>query len=117
MFDIGFWELLLIGIMALVVLGPERLPVAIRTVRNWIANIRRLSENVKTEITEELRIHELHSNLKKAENANMENLSPEVAESIKSLKEAADMVNKPFEDKTGDTQPPAAPTETKKNDI
>lgn len=101
MFDIGFWELLLIGIMALVVLGPERLPVAIRTVRSWIANIRRVSENVKTELTEELRIHELHTNLKKAENANMENLSPEVAESVKSLQEAANLVNKPF-DKTGE---------------
>ena len=37
MFDIGFWELLLIAIIGLVVLGPERLPVAIRTVRNWIS--------------------------------------------------------------------------------
>jgi len=101
MFDIGFWELLLIGIMALVVLGPERLPVAIRTVRSWIANIRRVSDNVKTELTEELRIHELHTNLKKAENTNMENLSPEVAESVKSLQEAANLVNKPFE-KTGE---------------
>lgn len=31
MFDIGFWELVVIGVVALVVLGPERLPVAIRT--------------------------------------------------------------------------------------
>jgi len=96
MFDIGFWELLLIGLMALVVLGPERLPVAIRTVRNWISNARRISENVKSELTEELRIHELHSNLKKAEQANMQNLSPEVAESLKTLKEAAEMVNEPY---------------------
>lgn len=97
MFDIGFWELLLIGLMALIVLGPERLPVAIRTVRNWLANARRISENVKTELTEELRIHELHGNLKKAEQANMKNLSPEITESLKTLQEAADMVNKPYE--------------------
>jgi len=96
MFDIGFWELLLIGLMALVVLGPERLPVAIRTVRNWISNARRISENVKSELTEELRIHELHSNLKKAEQSNMQNLSPEVAESLQTLKEAAEMVNEPY---------------------
>ncbi|MFT5003353.1 MAG: sec-independent protein translocase protein TatB, partial [Flavobacteriales bacterium] len=31
MFDVGFWELILIAIMGLVILGPERLPVAIRT--------------------------------------------------------------------------------------
>lgn len=117
MFDIGFWELLLIGIMALVVLGPERLPVAIRTVRGWLANIRRVSDNVKTELTEELRIHELHTNLKKAESSNMENLSPEVAESLKSLQEAADMVNKPFEVKeAGIEELQSDSSNTKKND-
>lgn len=96
MFDIGFWELLLIAIIGLVVLGPERLPVAIRTIRSWMSNVRRFSDSVKTELTEELRIQELHANLKKAEQVNMENLSPEVAESVKSLKEAAEMVTKPY---------------------
>ncbi|WP_076417433.1 Sec-independent protein translocase protein TatB [Colwellia sp. UCD-KL20] len=114
MFDIGFWELLLIGLLALIILGPERLPVAIKTVRNWIANARRISENVKSELTEELRIHELHSNLKKAEEANMENLSPEVAESLKTLQDAADMVNKPYQVKVEDADQTAEPI-TKKN--
>lgn len=97
MFDIGFWELSLIGIIGLVVLGPERLPVAIRTVKSWFSTVRQFSDGVKTELKEELRIHELHTDLKKAEESNMENLSPEVAESLKTLKESADMVNKPFE--------------------
>ncbi len=96
MFDIGFWELLLISVIGLVVLGPERLPVAIRTVRGWISGVRRFSDSVKTELTEELRIQELHANLKKAEQSDMKNLSPEVAESVKTLQEAADMVNRPF---------------------
>lgn len=96
MFDIGFWELLLIGIIGLVVLGPERLPVAIRTVRRWINNIRSFSDGVKNELSEELRIHELHTNLKKAEQSGMKDLSPEVAASVKSLQEAADMVNNPY---------------------
>jgi sec-independent protein translocase protein TatB len=97
MFDIGFWELSLIGIIGLVVLGPERLPVAIRTVRGWISGVKKFSDGVKTELTEELRIQELHANLKKAEQSDMKNLSPEIAESIKSLQEAADMVNKPYQ--------------------
>jgi sec-independent protein translocase protein TatB len=96
MFDIGFWELMLIGIMGLIVLGPERLPVAIRTVRGWITGVRNFSDNVKSELTEELRIHELHANLKKAEQGGMKNLSPEIAESVKSLQEAAEMVREPF---------------------
>lgn len=96
MFDIGFWELMLIGIMGLVVLGPERLPVAIRTIKGWITGVRKFSDTVKAELSEELRIHELHENLKKAEQGNMANLSPEVAESVKLLQEAAAMVNEPF---------------------
>jgi len=96
MFDIGFWEMVLIAVMGLVILGPERLPVAIRSVRGWISGVRKFSDNVKSELTEELRIHELHTNLKKAEASNLENLSPEVAESLKSLQEAAEMVNRPY---------------------
>jgi sec-independent protein translocase protein TatB len=97
MFDIGFWELSLIAIIGLVVLGPERLPVAIRTLRGWISGVRKFSESVKTELTEELRIQELHANLKKAEQSDMKNLSPEIAESLKSLQEAAEMVNRPYQ--------------------
>jgi sec-independent protein translocase protein TatB len=96
MFDIGFWELMLITIMGLVVLGPERLPVALRTAKSWITGVRKFSDTVKAEVTEELRIHELHSNLKKAEQTNLQNLSPEVAESLKTLQEAAAMVNEPY---------------------
>mgnify|MGYP000179798195 CR=1 FL=1 len=96
MFDIGFWELLLISIIGLVVLGPERLPVAIRTVRGWISGVKTFSNNVKTELTEELRIQELHANLKKAEETNLQNLSPEVAESLKTLQEAAESVHHPY---------------------
>ena len=96
MFDIGFWEITLIGIMGLVVLGPERLPVAIRTLRSWITGVRKFSDTVKAEVTEELRIHELHSNLKKAEQGDLQNLSPEIAASLESLKEAASSVTEPF---------------------
>jgi len=100
MFDMGFWELIVIAVIGLVVLGPERLPVAIRTVREWINSARKFTDNVKTELTEELRINELHSNLKKAEQTDLKNLSPEVAESLKSLKEAAAMVTRPYENPT-----------------
>ncbi len=105
MFDIGFWELLLISIIGLVVLGPERMPVAIRTVRSWINGVRSFSHSVKTELTEELRIQELHANLKKAEESNLENLSPEVAESVKTLKEAAESVYHPYKKQSTATNP------------
>lgn len=97
MFDIGFWELLLISVIGLVVLGPERLPVAIRTVSGWIKGVKSFSRNVQNEISQELRIQELHSNLKKAEESKFEDLSPEVASSLKTLKEAAESVQQPFQ--------------------
>lgn len=97
MFDIGFWELMVIAVISLLVLGPERLPVALRTLRGWIGSVRDFSNTVKTELKEELRIHELHQDLKKAEQSGMKNLSPEVAESVKSLQDAANMVNRPYD--------------------
>ncbi|OKY27013.1 MULTISPECIES: Sec-independent protein translocase protein TatB [Thalassotalea] len=96
MFDIGFWELLVISVIGLVVLGPERLPVAIRTVSDWIKGVKSFSRNVQNEISQELRIQELHADLKKAEQSKFEDISPEVAKSLKSLKEAAESVQHPY---------------------
>lgn len=92
MFDIGFFELLLISIIGLVVLGPERLPVAIRTIREWISGIRRFSKNIETELTEELNIKDLSANSKIAEELNLQNFSSEVTDSIKILQDAAESV-------------------------
>lgn len=59
MFDMGFLELLLIAIVALLVLGPERLPGAIRTVTYWVSKIRRSFQQVKLELEREIDIAEL----------------------------------------------------------
>ena len=97
MFDIGFWELVVIGVVALVVLGPERLPVAIRTASHWIRLIRSTANSVKTELEQELKLQELHNDLKKAEQLQMNNLSPELQESIEQLKAAAQSENRPYQ--------------------
>ncbi|TRX55094.1 Sec-independent protein translocase protein TatB [Thalassomonas sp. M1454] len=96
MFDIGFWELMVIGVMGLIILGPERLPTAIRTIRAWINNIKQFSTSVQTELKEELRVHELHANLKKAEEQGLKDLSPELEQSVNSLKAAAEEANRPY---------------------
>lgn len=98
MFDgIGFMELLLIGIIGLVVLGPERLPVAVRSVASWIRAMKRMANSVKDELEHELKIEELHDNLKKAEQQGLSNLSPELKDSIEQLKQAAQSVNRPYQ--------------------
>jgi sec-independent protein translocase protein TatB len=54
MFDIGFSELILIGIVALLVIGPERLPETIRTASMWLNRIRRGFNEIKQEVQQEL---------------------------------------------------------------
>jgi len=49
MFDIGFAELLLIGVVGLLVLGPERLPGAVRTVSLWVGRLRRSRRRLPAE--------------------------------------------------------------------
>ncbi len=65
MFDIGFTELLIVAIVGLVVIGPERLPSTIRTVALWVGRIRRTLGNVQKEISEELRVDEMRQAAKK----------------------------------------------------
>ncbi|MGX9418595.1 Sec-independent protein translocase protein TatB [Vibrio sp. WJH972] len=96
MFDIGFWELVLISVVALVVLGPERLPHAIRTVSRTINGAKRMANSVKDELAHELKIQELHENLRKAEETDLANLSPELHESVEALKKAAQDVQRPY---------------------
>jgi sec-independent protein translocase protein TatB len=95
-FDIGFWEIILISVLGLVVLGPERLPVAIRTVSKFIGSAKAMANSVKDELAHELKVQELHDNLKKAEQMGMEELSPELKESVEKLKEAAKSVQQPY---------------------
>lgn len=60
MFDIGFFELAVIGVVALLVLGPERLPRAARTAGMWVGRAKRMVSQVKRDIDDELRQEELH---------------------------------------------------------
>ena len=65
MFDIGFWELSLIAVIALLILGPERLPRAARQAGLWAAKAKKMVSEVKSNINEELRMEELNA-IKKA---------------------------------------------------
>ena len=59
MFDIGFWELSIIGIVALIVIGPERLPAVAKNVGLWVGQMKRFVGNMKMEIDKELKADEL----------------------------------------------------------
>ncbi|MFT8210455.1 MAG: Sec-independent protein translocase protein TatB [Symbiopectobacterium sp.] len=96
MFDIGFGELMLVMVIGLVVLGPERLPVAVKTIAGWVRTLRSLASTVQNELTQELKLQELQDSLKKVEQASLKNLSPELKASMDELKEAADAMRRGY---------------------
>ncbi len=63
MFDVGFSELLMVGLVALLVIGPKELPKAARIAGLWIGKTRRTIASVKTEIKQELLAEEIRQNL------------------------------------------------------
>lgn len=64
MFDIGFFELLVFGAVALIVLGPEKLPHAARTAGKWYAKIRRTVSAMQAEIEHELNLAEAQQKMR-----------------------------------------------------
>ena len=54
MFDVGFWEVSMIGVLALIILGPERLPGVARTAGAWMGKARRMMREIKADIKSEL---------------------------------------------------------------
>lgn len=103
MFDIGFSEIVLVCIVGLVVLGPQRLPVAIRTVMGWVRTIRGLAANVQNELKQELKLQELQDSIKKAESLNLKALSPELGKTVEELKASADKLRSELEQKANET--------------
>ena len=65
MFDIGFLELLVIALITLVVMGPERLPEAIKTISLWIGRLKQLLAKTRQDIENEMGMdnirHQLHN--------------------------------------------------------
>jgi sec-independent protein translocase protein TatB len=86
-FDFGFWELSLIGLIALVVLGPERLPGVARTAGHWIGRARRMISDVKADIDREIRNAEIQevSSIRKE----MEETGRDLSSAVSGLSEGA----------------------------
>jgi sec-independent protein translocase protein TatB len=70
MFDIGFWELFLIAVVAIVVVGPERLPKLVRVTGLWIGRANSSIQSIRNEISQELRAEELKQALNKTVDLN-----------------------------------------------
>lgn len=64
MFDVGMFELLLIMLMGLVVLGPERLPEAARLIGAWLSKTKRTMTDIKIGVEREVHAHEMRERIK-----------------------------------------------------
>lgn len=102
MFDIGFWELVVIAVIGLVVLGPERLPGAIRSVMHWVTTIKEMANSVKAEVAQELKLHELNENMIKATKKGLSDLDPELKQSFDEMKESAEQLSRPYKKEVSD---------------
>jgi sec-independent protein translocase protein TatB len=80
-FDIGFAELLLIGVVGLLVVGPEQLPGAVRTVLAWVNRFRRSFDQIRTEVRRELHNDEIMQKLK-AESQQLEQQVRDTTQSV-----------------------------------
>jgi sec-independent protein translocase protein TatB len=108
MFDVGFWELGLIALVALIVIGPERLPKVARTVGLWLGRGRRFVANVKADIDREIKAEELKEILEKQKKmANpVHEILEETQQDLNRIKhDVATSVQEPAQK----TQPPKAP--------
>ncbi len=94
MFDIGFTELILIGVVALLVIGPDRLPGAARVAGLWVGRIKRGFNTLKEDVERELGADEIRRELHNEGILDKER---------KMLKETADKVNKALSDKPLET--------------
>ncbi|WP_043311113.1 Sec-independent protein translocase protein TatB [Pseudomonas sp. ML96] len=103
MFDIGFSELLLVGLVALIVFGPERLPGAARTAGLWIGRLKRSFSAIKAEVEREMGADEIRRQLHNEQILQMER---ELKQSIQPPAPTETPAAEPA------SEPPAAPTAT-----
>jgi len=96
MFDIGFSEFVLIGIVALIVLGPERLPGAARTVGALLRRARNSWANVRTEVERELAAEELKRSMR--ETAAAVDPREELRNAAEQFRETAEQVREDTQD-------------------
>ena len=112
MFEIGWGELLLIGVVALIVIGPKELPGTLRTLGQWMGKLRRMASEFQGQVQEAMREAEL-ADLKKqvddmtSQAQNYANFDP-VSEVRKELESTQQQIESAIADKPPADSPSAA---------
>ncbi|MGM8886129.1 Sec-independent protein translocase protein TatB [Psychrobacter sp. 1U2] len=123
MFDIGFSELLLFGVIALIVLGPEKLPQAARTAGQWYGKIRRTVSTLQSEIEAELDLAETRQQMQKEmakireTEAQMKREMAEMRGSMQEFESAQNQSLKSTEANATDSKNPESPSADKERSL
>jgi sec-independent protein translocase protein TatB len=120
MFDIGFSELLLIAIVALIVIGPQRLPKVARTLGHLFGRMQRYVNDVKADISREMELDELkklQSSMEDTARSMRDSVQQGISETEGELNELAqsaqpkiDPYDNPFADPPSEPPPPPPPS-------
>jgi sec-independent protein translocase protein TatB len=115
MFDIGFSELLVIAVVALLVIGPERLPKVARTAGHLFGRLQRYVNDVKADINREVELDELRKLRVQFEDA-ARDVEKSVGELDRQVQAVGDDLNRTVADETAtpalaapESAPPASP--------
>lgn len=95
MFDIGFSEMLLIGVVALVVIGPEKLPTVARTLGHLLGRAQRYVNDVKSDINREMQLEELKK-LQSQMNQSVREIEQSVQQEVDTARASLDTVAQEF---------------------
>ena len=107
MFDIGFSELIMIGLVSLLVIGPERLPKVARLAGFWIGKARSMAASVKAEIKQELQAEEMRQIFK--EQADLEEFHAAINETTDAANSIKASLAALPEETLADVKPPHEP--------
>ncbi|MGI8894439.1 MAG: Sec-independent protein translocase protein TatB [Casimicrobiaceae bacterium] len=112
MFDIGFSELVVIAVVALIVIGPERLPKAARTMGHLFGRLQRYVSDVKADISREVELDELRKLQQQVQTAahDFKSSVASAAQGVQSgVRNVEDQLNSGALDSTRASEPSAAP--------
>ena len=108
MFDIGFAELIIIAIVGLLVIGPERLPGAIRTGSAWLGRIKRGFNDIKREVQQELHNDAVMQELKNTQQQLMDEtsgLESQIRKTVNDTQPLSESGGKPADTRTAEKNP------------
>ena len=87
MFDVGFWEFALIGLIALIIIGPERMPGIARTAGKYAGKAKRFIAKIQDDVSEELEVDKLKEQLNAMDkDANIVEIFDETKQAISDIK-------------------------------